>query len=95
MIKALIREFPVTDILDDMTEEKIRKYAYTKDEVDALIAEAVAEARRIDEASMAKHNREATVISMILGFTALHYLLMDFFVFLASSHHLWRLILTF
>ena len=71
MIKALIREFPVTDILDDMTEEKIRKYAYTKDEVDALIAEAVAEARRIDEASMAKHNREATVISMILGFTAL------------------------
>ena len=71
MIKALIREFPVTDILDDMTEEKIRKYAYTKDEVDALIAEAVAEARRIDEASMAKHNRDATVISMILGFTAL------------------------
>ena len=71
MIKALIREFPVTDILYDMTEEKIRRYAYTKDEVDALIAEAVAEARRIDEASMAKHNREATVISMILGFTAL------------------------
>ena len=71
MIKALIREFPVTDILDDMTEEKIRRYAYTKDEVDALIAEAVAEARRIDEASMAKHNREATVISMILGFTTL------------------------
>ena len=71
MIKALIREFPVTDILDDMTEEKIRRYAYTKDEVDALIAEAVAEARRIDEASMAKHNREATVISMVLGFTAL------------------------
>ena len=54
-----------------MTEEKIRKYAYTKDEVDALIAEAVAEAKRIDEASMAKHNREATVISMILGFTTL------------------------
>ena len=71
MIKELIREFPVTDILDDMTEEKIRRYAYTKDEVDALIAEAVAEARRIDEASMAKHNREATIISMILGFTAL------------------------
>ena len=71
MIKALIREFPVTDILDDMTEEKIRRYAYTKDEVDALIAEAVAEARRIDEESMAKHNRDATVISMILGFTTL------------------------
>jgi len=31
----------------------------------------VEEARKIDEASMAKHNRDATVISMILGFTAL------------------------
>ena len=36
-----------------------------------MIAEAVEEARRIDEASMAKHNREASIISMILGFTAL------------------------
>ena len=44
---------------------------YTKTEVDAMVAEAVEEARRIDEASMAKHNREATIISMILGFTAL------------------------
>ena len=44
---------------------------YTKKEVDAMVAEAVEEARRIDEASMAKHNREATVISMILGFTTL------------------------
>ena len=44
---------------------------YNKQEVDAMIAEAVEEARRIDEASMAKHNREATIISMILGFTAL------------------------
>ena len=44
---------------------------YTKEEVDTLIAEALAEARRIDEESMAKHNRDATVISMVLGFTAL------------------------
>ena len=44
---------------------------YTKAEVDAMVAEAVEEARRIDEASMAKHNREATVISMILVFTCL------------------------
>ena len=44
---------------------------YTKEEVDTLIAEALAEARRIDEESMRKHNRDATVISMILGFTAL------------------------
>ena len=48
---------------------------YTKPEVDAMIAdavkEAIDEARKIDEASMAKHNRDATVISMILGFTTL------------------------
>jgi len=67
-----LKDFPVSDILDiSMTEEKIRRYAYTKDEVDQLIAEAVAEARRIDEESMRKHNRDATVISMILGFTTL------------------------
>ena len=44
---------------------------YTKAEVDAMVAAALEEARRIDEASMAKHNREATIISMILGFTCL------------------------
>ena len=44
---------------------------YTKKEVDKLIRDAVDEARAIDEASMAKHNREATIISMILGFTCL------------------------
>ena len=76
MIKELIREFPVTDLIEiSMTEEKIRKVAYTKEEVDVMISEAVeeavAEARKIDEESMAKHNRDATVISMILGFTAL------------------------
>ena len=54
-----------------MTEETITKICYTKAEVDSMIAFAVEEARRIDEASMAKHNREATIISMILGFTCL------------------------
>ena len=54
-----------------MTEDTIRKICYTKAQVDAMVAEAVEEARRIDEASMAKHNREATIISMILGFTCL------------------------
>ena len=44
---------------------------YTKKEVDEMVAAALEEARRIDEASMAKHNREATIISMILGFTCL------------------------
>ena len=54
-----------------MTEDKIKQLCYTKEEVDSMIEFAVEEARRIDEASMAKHNREATIISMILGFTAL------------------------
>ena len=77
MFKALITEFPLTDVPKErsVTEEKIKKYAYTKDEVDVLISsavkEAVDQARKIDEESMAKHNRDATVLSMILGFTAL------------------------
>lgn len=77
MIKQLITEFPLSDVPKErtVTEEKIRKYTYTKEEVDILIdaavEKAVAEARRIDEESMAKHNRDATVISMILGFTTL------------------------
>ena len=77
MIKTLITEFPLSEVLVErtVTEEKIRKYTYSKEEVDALIAdaikEAVAEATIIDEESMAKHNRDATVISMILGFTTL------------------------
>ena len=54
-----------------MTEETIKQICYTKEEVDSMIAFAVEEAHRIDEASMAKHNREATIISMILGFTCL------------------------
>ncbi len=55
-----------------MTEEKIREIlpqmCYTKVEVDAMIDAAVEEAREIDRLSMEKHNREATIISMILGF---------------------------
>ena len=77
MIKTLITEFPLSDFPKErtVTEEKIRKYTYTKEEVDVLISnavkEAVEEAVKIDEASMAKHNRDATFISMILGFTTL------------------------
>ena len=44
---------------------------YTKKEVDRMIADALEEARLIDEESMRKHNRTATIISMILGFTCL------------------------
>jgi len=77
MIKQLITEFPLSDVPRErsISREKITKYAYTKEEVDLLldaaVEKAVAEARRIDEESMAKHNRDATVISMILGFTTL------------------------
>ena len=77
MIKTLITEFPLSDFPKErtITEEKIRKYTYTKEEVkillEAAVKEAVDDARRIDNESMAKHNREATVISMILGFTTL------------------------
>ena len=71
----LIKNFPVSDVGGQMMEEKIRKVAYTKQEVNIMIDRAVKvaveEARRIDAESMAKHNRDATVISMILGFTAL------------------------
>jgi len=77
MIKTILQEFPLTDFPQErtVTEEKIRKYTYTKEEINVLIEsavkEAVNEARKIDEESMAKHNRDATVISMILGFTTL------------------------
>ena len=44
---------------------------YTKAEVDKMVADALEEARAIDEASMAEHNFKATIISMVLGFTCL------------------------
>ena len=56
--------------LSDIKFTPIRQF-YTKSEVDKLINYAVEEARRIDEESMRKHNREATIISMALGFTTL------------------------
>ena len=70
----LIRDFPVTTVTSP-SNKKITDIAYTKEQVDILIAaavqDAVDQAREIDEISMAKHNRDATVISMILGFTTL------------------------
>ena len=72
MIKTLIQEFPISTVTKPDSRSK---NFYTKEEVDLLIEAAidksVAEARRIDEESMAKHNRDATVLSMILGFTTL------------------------
>ena len=62
----LLKDFPLTEVA------KVKKQdTYTKAVVDALIQYAIEEAVKIDEASMAKHNRDATVISMILGFTTL------------------------
>jgi len=65
MVDMIVKNFPLTEVV------KRPKDTYTKEEVDALIRYAIDEARRIDAESMAKHNRDATVISMILGFTAL------------------------
>ena len=69
-MKKLIKDFPITTII-----EKTNRNTYTKDEVNVLISAAIEraidEAKKIDEESMAKHNRDATVISMILGFTTL------------------------
>ena len=44
---------------------------YTKAEVDKMVADALEEARAIDEKSMAEHNFKATIISMVLGFICL------------------------
>ena len=63
----IVKNFPLTEVV----KLPMNKDTYTKEEVDALIKYAIDEARKIDEASMRKHNRDATVISMILGFTAL------------------------
>ena len=72
MIQTLIKDFPVSTVTK--LESKSKNF-YTKEEVnlliDTAIDKAVSEARKIDEESMAKHNRDATVISMILGFTTL------------------------
>ena len=70
VLETIIREFPVSDLASTKSMPTNRS-TYTKEEVDNLIAEALAEAKRIDEESMRKHNRDATVISMSLGFTAL------------------------
>ena len=77
-IQQLVRNFPLSDVsfskIKSNREVNTQPWPgsfYTKKEVDDLIKEAVAEARRIDEESMRKHNRDATVISMILGFTTL------------------------
>jgi hypothetical protein len=70
MTEKITKNFPVSDVFAKV-KFTMPETTYTKKEVDALIAKALAEAKAIDEASMAKHNRDATIISMILGFTVL------------------------
>ena len=47
------------------------EHFYTKEEVNMLVQAAVAEAKEMDRTLMAKHNRNATIISMILGLICL------------------------
>ena len=63
MIKQILSEFPLTDVPTErtVTEEKIRKYAYTKDEVDALIDTAVE--RAVAEAKeLIKNQWQSTIV---------------------------------
>ena len=69
MVSSLTTKLIITSM--DKHDIPVLGNFYTKAEVDQMIADALAEARRIDEESMRKHNRDATIISMILGFTAL------------------------
>ena len=54
-----------------MTPSEQPERYYTKDEVNMLVQAAVAEAKEMDFQLMAKHNRNATIISAILGFICL------------------------
>ena len=70
MTDKITKNLPISEVFAKVNF-KMPETTYTKSQVDALIADALAEAKAIDEASMAKHNRDATVLSMILGFTVL------------------------
>ena len=70
MTDKITKNLPISDVFAKVNF-KMPETTYTKSQVDALIADALAEAKAIDEASMAKHNRDTTVLSMILGFTVL------------------------
>ena len=52
-------------------DQPTREHFYTKQEVNMLVQAAVAEAREMDTILMRKHNRNATIISMILGLICL------------------------
>ena len=54
-----------------LTPTSAPQHFYTKDEVNMLIQAAVTEAHEMDIESMRRHNRTATIISMILGLICL------------------------
>ncbi len=62
--------FPFSDMKPSIKLPGIGSF-YTKEEVKRLLQQTLEQAKKIDEESMRKHNRDATVISMILGFTCL------------------------
>ena len=62
--------FPFSDMKPSIKLPGIGSF-YTKEEVKLLLQQTLEQAKKIDEESMRKHNRDATVISMILGFTCL------------------------
>ena len=62
--------FPFSDMKPSVKLPGIGSF-YTKEEVKLLLQQTLEQAKKIDEESMRKHNRDATVISMILGFTCL------------------------
>ena len=62
--------FPFSDMKPSVKLPGLGSF-YTKEEVKLLLQQTLEQAKKIDEESMRKHNRDATVISMILGFTCL------------------------
>lgn len=62
--------FPFSDMKPSIKLPGLGSF-YTKEEVKLLLQQTLEQAKKIDEESMRKHNRDATVISMILGFTCL------------------------
>ena len=65
MTDKITKNLPISEVFAKVNF-KMPETTYTKSQVDALIADALAEAKAIDEASMAKHNRDATVLSLSL-----------------------------
>ena len=74
MLEAIIREFPVTDFSKDFKNMSNNRSTYTKEEVDNLIAEALAEARRIDELSLTKKcNQKGLINDNLVEFSESYY----------------------